>query len=73
MKSPVANNYRIRLLFSVARLVLVRTHSNAGIERVCALVNKNNAEATNRNRLDIEGSLSSVLAVKLAQPEAFSK
>ena len=73
MKSSVARNYRIRLLFSVARLMLVRLHSNAGTERVCALVNKNNAEATDRNRLDIEGSLSSILAVKLAQPEAFSK
>ena len=55
--------------------MLVTPHLNAGIECVYALVNKNNAEGTNRNRLDIEWSLSlsSILAVKLAQPEAFFK
>ena len=73
MKSPVGNNYRFRLLFNVARLVLVTPHSNAGIERVYALVNKNKAEGSDRNRLDIERSLSSILAVKLDQPEAFFK
>ena len=65
--------YQFRLLFNVARLVLVTPHSNAGIKRVYALVNKNKAEGTDRNRLDIEGSLSSILAVKLARPEAFFK
>ena len=73
MKSPVGNNYRFRLLFNVARLVLVTPHSNAGIERVYALVNKNKAEGSDRNRLDIERSLSSILAAKLDQPEAFFK
>ena len=60
-------------MLNVARLVLVTTHSNVGIERVYALVNKNNAIDTDRNRLDIEGSLSSILAFKLARPEAFFK
>ena len=71
MRSPVASNYRLRFLFNVARLVLVTLHSNAGIERVYALVNKNNVEGTDRNSLDIEESLSSILVVKLALPEAF--
>ena len=52
---------------------LVAPHSNTGIERVYALVNKNKSEGSDRYRLDIEGTLSSILAVKLDQPEAFSK
>ena len=46
MKSPVANNYRFRILLNVARLVLVTPHSNTRIESVYALVNKNNTEDT---------------------------
>ena len=72
MKSPVASNYQFRLLFNVAPLVLVTPHSNAGIERVYTLVNKNKAEGTDRNRLDIEGSLSSILTVKLDHQKLFS-
>ena len=71
MKSSVGNNYSFRLLFNVARLVMVALHSSAGIERVYALVNKNKSEGSDKNRLDIEGTLSSILAVKLNQPEAF--
>ena len=73
MKSLAAINYLFRLLFNVVRLVLIMPHSNAGIERVYALVNKNKAEGTDRNRLDIKESLSSILTVKLARPEAFFK
>ena len=47
--------------------MLITPHSNAGIERVYALVNMNKAEGTDINRLGIEGSLSSIL------PEAFFK
>ena len=50
---------------------MVAPHLNAGIERVYALVSKNKSEGSDRNRLDIEGTLSSILAVKLNQPEAF--
>ena len=73
MGSPVASNYRLRFLFNVAHLVLVTLHSNAGIERVYALLNKNNVEGTDRNRLDIKESFSSILVVKFALPEAFFK
>ena len=66
MKSPVASNYRFQVLFNIARLVLITLNSNAGIEHVYALVNKNNAEGTDRNRLDIKGSLSSIFALKQA-------
>ena len=73
MKSPVASNYWFQLLFNIACLVLVMPYSNAGIECMYALINQNNAEGTNKNRLDTEGSLSSIFAVKLAQTEAFFK
>ena len=71
MKSPVGNNFRFHNLFYVARLVLVTPHSNAGIERVYSLVNKNKNETSDRNRLDIERSLSAILAVKMDKSEAF--
>jgi hypothetical protein len=45
-------------------------HSNAGIEHVFSLVNKNKSENSDRNRLDIERSLSTILAVKLDRPES---
>ena len=64
LKSPAGNNYRFRTLFEVALLVLITPHSNAGIERVYSLVNKNRPEGSERNRLDIDASLSSILAVK---------
>ena len=36
------------------------------------MVNKNKTEDRDRNRLDIEGSLWSILAVKLESPESIS-
>ena len=71
LKSPVASNLRFRLLFEVARLVLLLPNSNAGIERFFSLVNKN--RGSDRNRLDIEGSLSSILSVKLERQESVTK
>ena len=73
MKSLIGSVYRFRNLFNVARLVLVTPHSNAGIERVYSPVNKNKKAGSDRNKLDIEGSLSAVSAVKMDQPESFSK
>ena len=70
MKNSVGDNYKFRLLFNVAQLVMVAPHLNAGIERVYALVSKNKSEGNDRNRLDIEGTLTSI---KLNQPEVFSK
>ena len=53
LKSPAGNNYRFRTLFEVAVLVLITPHSNAGIEIVYSLVNKNQPEGSERNRLAI--------------------
>ena len=73
LRSTIGNNWRFHLLCQVARIVLLIPHSNAGIERVFSLVNKNKNESSDRNRLDQEGSLSSILAVKLDCPEEKGK
>ena len=69
MWSPVGPNYQFKLLFEVAQIVLTIPHSNTGIYHLFSLVNKNKNESTDRNRLVIEGSLSSILTVKLERPE----
>lgn len=46
---------------------------NAGIERVSPLVNKSKNECSDRNRMDSEGTLSTILSVKFEQPESQSK
>ena len=60
-------------MFIVANLALVTPHSNAGIGRVYSIVNKNRAESSDRNKLDVERSLYAILAVKMDQPKSFSK
>ena len=73
MRSLAENNQRFELLFKVAKLILIIPHSNAGIERVFSLVNKNKSAGSDMNQLDIEGSLSSILAVKMERPESQEK
>ena len=73
LRSLAGNNKRFDLFFNVARLIMITPHSNAGIERVFSLVNKNKSAGSNRNRLDIEGSLSSILAVKMERPDTQEK
>ena len=73
MKSLIEHDYRFCKLFSVAHLVLATPHSNAGIEHLYSLFNKNKKEGNDRNNLVIEGSLSVILTVKMDQPESFSK
>ena len=73
LRSLAGNNQRFELLFKVAKLILITPHSNAGIERVFSLVNKNKSAGSDMNQLDIEGSLSSILAVKMERPESQEK
>lgn len=73
MRSPIGNESRFGLLFKVAEIVLIVPHSNACIERVYSLVNKNKRIGSERNRLDIDGSLASIIAVKLDRPESDAK
>ena len=70
MMSPAGENYWFRLLFRVAVLVLVTPHSNAGFGCLYSLVNKNKPQGSDRNRMDIDETISSILAVKLACPES---
>ena len=67
------NNFRFHNLFEVAKIMLITPHSNAGIERVYSLVNKNKSKGSERNRLDVDGSLPSILAVKPDGPESSFK
>ena len=73
LRSLAGNNLRFELLFKVAKLILITPHSNGGIERVFSLVNNSKSAGSDRNRLDIEGSLSSILAVKMERPESQEK
>ena len=57
MRNLVGNNKQFPLLFKVARLMLA-PHSNASIERVFSTVNKSKGKGSDRNHLNIEGSLS---------------
>ena len=72
LKNPAASNIRFKLLFEVAKLVLIVPHSTASIEHVFLIVNKNKSETSDRNRMDIEKTLSSILALKLETPESVS-
>ena len=73
LKSPIGCSFRFRRLFKVAKIILVTPNSNAGIERVYSIVNKNKSENSDRKRLDVNRSLSSILAVKLYRPESDHK
>ena len=61
------------MLFNITCLNLITPHSNAGIERVLALVRNSKSKRCNRNIQDVKRSLSSVLAVKLDQLESVNK
>ena len=50
--------------------MLLTPYSNACIEGVFSLADKNKSEGSNHNRLDIKGSLSLILTVKLDCPES---
>ena len=69
MKSPFGDNFRFKLLFKVENVVLITTHSNAGMEQVYCLVIKNKLEKSGRNRVEINGTLLFVLCVKLGRPD----
>lgn len=55
---------RFKYLSAVAKLVLVIPHSNAGEERVFSLIKQNKTHT--RSSLDNDGTLSSIIQVKLA-------
>ena len=70
LKSPIGNNSSFRLLFQVAKLILIMPYSNVTVERVYSLTKNNKQQGTECNHLDIKGSLSSILAIKLDRTES---
>ena len=64
---PGTTAKRFKHLPKVAGLVLVLPHSNAGEERLFSIVRKNKTES--RALMKLEGTLSSLLAMKLQYPE----
>ena len=73
LRSLAGKNQRFELLFKVAKVILITLHSNAGIERIFSLVSKNKSAGSDSNRLNIEGSLPSILAVQMERPESEEK
>ena len=73
LKSPVGCSYRFRQRFKAAAIILVKPYSNAGIERVYSIFNKNKFENSDHKRLDVNRSLSSIIAVKCDRPESDHK
>ena len=67
MKTPDGCNLRFPNLSKVARLILLLPHSNAGEERVFSLIRLN--KTPYRSSLGLDGTLSSILTVKLHNPE----
>lgn len=71
MKNKVTGMSRFARLSHIAKLVLVLPHSNADAERVFSMVGLNNTNT--RNSLALEGTLSSIMTVKMAglEPHCF--
>ena len=67
MSSMATSEPRFPLLSTVARLVFVIPYSNAGEERIFSLINKNKTSST--PSLALDGTLSSIVQVKLAAPD----
>lgn len=67
MKTPDGCKLRFPNLSKVARLILVLPHSNAGEEQVFSLIRLN--KTPYRSSLGLDGTLSSILTVKLHNPE----
>ena len=64
----VDSSQRFEMLSTVARLVLVIPHSNAGEERVFSLIKQN--KTPGRSSLEANGTLSSIIQVKLANTDS---
>nr|XP_033948172.1 uncharacterized protein LOC117453467 [Pseudochaenichthys georgianus] len=71
MKNKVTGMSRFGRLSRIAKLVLVLPHSNADAERVFSVVGLNKTKT--RNSLALDGTLSSIMTVKMAnlEPQCF--
>ena len=71
LRSLAGNNQRFELLFKVPKLISITVHSNACIERIFSLVNKNKSAGNDRKKLDIEESLSPILEKNESQEKCY--
>ena len=67
LKVPETSQNRFKHLPRVAEVILVIPHSNAEQERLFSIVRKNKTDG--RSSLKLDGTLSSILAMKLQYPE----
>ncbi|XP_072168656.1 uncharacterized protein [Diadema setosum] len=67
LKNPITGQLRFQRLAKVAQLVLCLPHSNADAERVFSSIGLNKTET--RNALGLDGTLSSIMTIKMAQGE----
>ena len=67
VKQPGSSAKRFQHLTRIAEAVLVIPHSNAEEERLFSIVRKNKTDS--RSCLGLDGTLSNILAMKLAYPE----
>ena len=68
MEVPQTSIKRFKFLPKVAEIVLLIPHSNAELERLFSIVRKNKTDA--RSSLKLDGTLSSILAMKSKYPES---
>ena len=68
MKQPGTSVKRFRYLSKIAEAVLIIPHSNAEEEHLFSIVRKNKTESPSSLKLD--GTLSSILAMKCSYPES---
>ena len=67
MKLPGMNTARFLRITQVANVILTISHSNAGEERVFSVIHK--IRRDDRGSLQLQGTLSSLVTVKLNLPE----
>ncbi|MGH0170216.1 UNVERIFIED_CONTAM: hypothetical protein FKN15_058767 [Acipenser sinensis] len=71
IKSPVTGMPKLPRLSKVAQLILTLPHSNADAERVFSMIGLNKTDT--RNALALEGTLSSIMTIKMSgmEPNCF--
>ncbi|KAK6481138.1 hypothetical protein HHUSO_G17313 [Huso huso] len=71
IKSPVTGMPKLPMLSKVEQLILTLPHSNADAERVFSMIGLNKTDT--RNALDLEGTLSSIMTIKMSgmEPNCF--
>ncbi|XP_058847956.1 uncharacterized protein LOC117412816 isoform X2 [Acipenser ruthenus] len=71
IKSPVTGMPKLPMLSKVAQLILTLPHSNADAERVFSMIGLNKTDT--RNALALEGTLSSIMTIKMSgmEPNCF--